>query len=181
MIQYGMRRWMILVLLLLGMIAGGSGPANGQIKSLSLKQQAQAAMAGEDGLPERGRFVFVYSYSGEPINPVIELSVNGGQAASLGGLAPVQDDTLVNVLTSRGDKVNLFASFGLRQATIFLHTGLTGYAPGFWGGGGSLTFFEVSAEGTITKIFGTMEYFYTHTPPWRGIDIAVSPPEIVPG
>ncbi|MCH2450350.1 MAG: hypothetical protein MK198_09420 [Gracilimonas sp.] len=112
---------------------------------------------------------------------MIELSVNGGQAASLGGLAPVQDDTLVNVLTSRGDKVNLFASFGLRQATLFLHTGLTGYAPGFWGGWGSLTFFEVSAEGTITKIFGTMDYIYTHTPPWRGIDIAVSPLEIVPG
>jgi hypothetical protein len=146
------------------------------------RDSSQVSAASDEGVPERGRFEFVYSYSGEAISPDIAISVNGSQIAGLGSLAPVTNDTLVARPVAKGDKVNLFASFGIAEATVFLHTGLAGYPPGFWAGTGSITFYQFDpADGSIIKVFGTMSYEYYHTPPWNGIEVTAGPENLMAG
>lgn len=155
---------------------------NGLLMKMSGSDSSQVSVAAANGVTERGRFEFVYSYSGEPISPDINISVNGSQVVELGSLAPVTNDTLLSRDLTQGDNINMYASFGIAEATVFLHTGLEGYSSGFWAGWGSITFYKFDpVDGSIIKVHGTMDYVYYHTPPWNGIEVGADPQELMAG
>lgn len=104
-------------------------PLNGQSQSLNLRKQPVKAVA-EQGTPERGRFQFIYSYSGDAIGATLTLTNNGTVVARQSGLAPVSADTLADITVARGDVLVATQQFGDSRNSLVLAPGLYGYPDG---------------------------------------------------
>lgn len=134
----------------------------------------------EEGMPERGQFLFRYRYTGEEVEPNITISHNGEFLASLNHLSPTAFDTLINVQIEKGDSLIYDFSFGISEEQIILHEELNSYSHGFWARGYSVQFISEDAEGNV-KHYGTMNFEYYLIPPFEGFVLLANPASIEQG
>ena len=100
---------------------------------LYLAELANEALENEEGMPERGHFLLMYSYKGESIEPSVSVTRNGNSIASLSQLSAASSDTLVNLQTDKGDQINFSIEFGEDNATAYLHNSLASFETGILG------------------------------------------------
>lgn len=175
---------LVAVLLLFSLLVTGlkatdnkSTQGNFDIESFALPPVTQQ----EEGMPERGRFLFIYSYEGEEIEPEISITRNGAAIVSLSRLSPVSSDTLADMNTEKGDLVNFNTSFGNTQITVYLDSSFGTFPQGFWANAFSVNFFEVDEEGNVVRQLGRMSIMFYLFPPFDGFVMTAAPSSISPG
>ncbi|MEX1136000.1 MAG: hypothetical protein WEB89_03810, partial [Balneolales bacterium] len=82
--------------------------------------------------PERGRFLIIYAYQGQTIEPDITVNLNGEPIASLNRLSTINWTTFADLETEKGDQAVIDARFMNDGGTVTLHNSFGSFTPGFW-------------------------------------------------
>jgi hypothetical protein len=187
MVRYKGRVQDLFWVLFLPVMAGFGIPGNDNDEirlsgALELNDLASAATTdGEEGMPERGQFLFIYSYQGQTIEPEISITRNGETAASLSRLSAVSSDTLVNLQADKGDELVFDIQFDNDRATVFLHNSFASFEQGFWANQFSVNFFLLDEDGNPVEFLGTMSMVFYLFPPFNGFEFTGNPTSIAPG
>lgn len=143
--------------------------------------ESKPATAEEDGVPERGHFLLIYSYQGDPIDPYIGVTRNGETIGSLSSLSSASSETLVDVQLDKGDSIGFLAEYGLDSEFGYLHNSLASFVEGFWANQFSINFFLQDEDGNLVEYQGTMYITFYLIPPFNGFELLAEPSSIAPG
>ncbi|MEX1136003.1 MAG: Ig-like domain-containing protein [Balneolales bacterium] len=138
-------------------------------------------IANEDGVPERGRFLLIYSYQGESIDPYIGVTRNGETIGSLSSLCSVSSETLVDVQLDKGDSIGFLAEYGKDSEFGYLHNSFASFVEGFWANQFSINFFLQDEDGNLVEYQGTMNITFYLIPPFNGFELLADRSPIAPG
>lgn len=173
-----------LILFSLGSPANSWAQSNGsdiQLKVASPEANG-LSVASSEGLPERGRFQFRYSYSGESIDADIILYKNGSEVARKSGLSAVSNELLGDFSVQKGDVIVISTTFrGSGNSATLGPSNIFGHPAGLWYSYGSGSFYSIDQEGNITEVYGNWNFSLTLAPPWNGITVVAEPKSISPG
>lgn len=173
-----------LILFSLGSPANSWAQSNGsdiQLKVASPEANG-LSVASSEGLPERGRFQFRYSYSGKSIDADIILHKNGSEVARKSGLSAVSNELLGDFSVQKGDVIVISTTFrGSGNSATLGPSNIFGHPAGLWYSYGSGSFYSIDQEGNIIEVFGNWNFSLTLTPPWNGITVKAQPSQLSPG
>lgn len=136
----------------------------------------------DEGMPERGRFQFWYSYSGESIDATIQVTKNGTIIGQQNGMSTVKNALLVDAQVQKGDVIVISSHFKESESSGRLTRDiLFGHPAGLWYSFGNGAFYLQDQDGNIIEVFGTWDFSLTLTPPWNGIEVTGDPESISAG